>query len=214
VVYEGIDSYEERIHKKLENESLTARQIRFLKSLLNVIESMRIWHKRYSEVIEMGDMPFKKAENFKEAVQSLWFTFAFMRLCGDWPGIGRIDKILGPYLKKDLDQGVLTLDEAREILASFFIKGCEWIRGETPLGSGDAQHYQNIILAGVDEDNKEVANEVTYLVFKSCFKRERRSVSCDASPWLKMPAGLTTEIIWLSSYIIFISFDVVFPSNL
>ncbi|HOA31222.1 MAG TPA: pyruvate formate lyase family protein [Clostridia bacterium] len=164
VVYEGIDSYEERIHKKLENESLTARQIRFLKSLLNVIESMRIWHKRYSEVIEMGDMPFKKAENFKEAVQSLWFTFAFMRLCGDWPGIARIDKILGPYLKKDLDQGVLTLDEAREILASFFIKGCEWIRGETPLGSGDAQHYQNIILAGVDEDNKEVANEVTYLV--------------------------------------------------
>ena len=123
MVYEGIDSYEERIHKKLENESLTARQIRFLKSLLNVIESMRIWHKRYSEVIEMGDMPFKKAENFKEAVQSLWFTFAFMRLCGDWPGIGRIDKILGPYLKKDLDQGVLTLDEAREILASFFIKG-------------------------------------------------------------------------------------------
>jgi len=49
--------------------------------------------------------------------------FAFMRLCGNWPGIGRIDWLLGDYLKRDLAQGVITLDEAREVMASFFIKG-------------------------------------------------------------------------------------------
>lgn len=94
----------------------------------------------------------------------MWMVFAFVRLCGNWPGFGRIDEILGPYLKKDLADGTITVDEAREVLASFFIKGCEWILSDTPLGSGDAQHYQNIILAGIDCDGHEVTNEVTYLV--------------------------------------------------
>ena len=48
-------------------------------------------------------------------------------------------------------------------MAHFFIKGCEWVSGGD-YGSGDAQHYQNILLAGVDENGKEVTNPVTYLV--------------------------------------------------
>ena len=33
-----------------------------------------------------------------------------------------------------------------------------------PAASGDAQHYQNIVLSGVDADGADVTNEVTYLV--------------------------------------------------
>ena len=109
-------------------------------------------------------MPFAPARNFLEAVQALWFIFAFVRLCGNWPGIGRIDWLLGDYLQKDLAAGVLTKPEAREILASFFIKGCEWIQSQPRPGSGDAQHYQNIVLAGIDAAGREVTNDVTYLV--------------------------------------------------
>ena len=58
---------------------------------------------------------------------------------------------------------MITLCEAREILAHFFIKGCEWINGKY-IGSGDAQHYQNIVLGGIDEIGREVTNAVTYLV--------------------------------------------------
>jgi formate C-acetyltransferase len=86
-----------------------------------------------------------------------------MRLCGNWPGIGRRDELLGPYLENDLKHGVLTLDEAREILAHFFIKGCEWICGGN-YGSGDAQHYQNLVIAGIDENGNDVTNDVTYLI--------------------------------------------------
>lgn len=146
----------------------------FLKSCLNCVNAFSVWHKRYLELLSekseysvnyknLQRVPFEPATDFHEAVQSLWFTFAFLRLCGNWPGIGRIDKMLGPYLKNDLESGALTLDEAREILAHFFIKGCEWITGESTI-SGDAQHYQNILLAGVDEEGNEVTNEVTYLV--------------------------------------------------
>ena len=141
--------------------------------LRKVIDHFRIWHARYlaesmTRNPECHDLllhvPFQPARTFHEAVQSLWFCFAFTRLCGNWSGIGRIDEMLGPYLKKDLADGTITLDEAREILAHFFIKGCEWIRKDTPIGTGDAQHYQNIVLAGIDVNGNEVTNEVTYLV--------------------------------------------------
>ena len=155
------------LHKGTEREA-------FSKSCLNTIDAFEIWHKRYLEALcdlpeyqdnykNLTRVPFKGATTFFEAVQSLWFTFAFIRLCGNWPGIGRIDYLLGDYLKKDLEQKLITLDDAREILAHFFIKGCEWINGQY-IGSGDAQHYQNILLAGIDEHDNEVTNQVTYLV--------------------------------------------------
>ena len=146
----------------------------FAKSCLNALDALAHWHNRYLDALKerpeyqanyenLKRVPFEPATNFYEAVQSLWFTFAFIRLCGNWPGIGRIDYLLGDYLKKDLADGTLTIDEAREILAHFFIKGCEWVNGQF-IGSGDAQHYQNIVLAGIDENGNEVTNEVSYLV--------------------------------------------------
>lgn len=169
----GIDSYRQKIAERLEDKTLSNRQTRFLKSLLNVISAMRIYHRRYLEKVEkekpeiyrnLQQVPFHPARNFHEAVQSVWFVFSFVRLCGNWPGIGRLDVLLGDYLKRDLESGILTRNRAREILASFFIKGTEWILKDTPPSNGDAQHYQNIILAGTDMQGREVANEVTYLV--------------------------------------------------
>ena len=155
------------IYKGTDREAFSA-------SCINCIDAFAHWHRRYLEVLKkmpeyksnyenLCKVPFEPAENFHQAVQSLWFTFAFVRLCGNWPGIGRIDYLLGDYLKTDIANGILTIDEAREILAHFFIKGCEWINGKF-IGSGDAQHYQNIVLAGIDETGKEITNEVTYLV--------------------------------------------------
>ena len=146
-----------------------------LNSCIRCIDAFNVWHGRYIEALEgmegysdnlrnLEKVPMKPAESFYEAVQSLWFAFAFVRLCGNWPGIGRIDYLLGDYLEKDLDSGAITIDRAREILAHFFIKGCEWVSGGV-YGSGDAQHYQNIVLGGVGADGKEVTNKVTYLVF-------------------------------------------------
>ena len=146
----------------------------FIRSCLSCLESMKIWRGRYTEELSrlggyenniknLKKVPFEPAESFYEAVQSLWFTFAFIRLTGNWPGIGRIDCLLGDYLERDLENGRITLDEARESLAHFFIKGCEWVKGGD-YGSGDAQHYQNIVLGGTDENGCEVTNAVTYLV--------------------------------------------------
>ena len=172
VVEKGVNFLEERIEQRL-CDKLSGREREQLCGMQAAISSMKIWHRRYLSRLKttkhenyeiLKNVPFKPATTFHEAVQSLWFTFAFVRLCGNWPGIGRIDRILGSYLKKDLKEGKITLNRAREILASFFIKGCEWIRSDAPPGSGDAQHYQNLVLAGIDEKGEEITNEVTYLV--------------------------------------------------
>ncbi len=173
VLKKGVDHIQKNAELAYEKHKGTDKEP-FAKSCLNCLEYMRIWHSRYLSALEampqykdnysnLKNVPFSPAKNFYEAVQSIWFTFAFVRLCGNWPGIGRIDWLLGDYLKKDLADGTITLDEAREILAHFFIKGCEWICGGDQ-GSGDAQHYQNILLGGIDENGNDTANEVTYLV--------------------------------------------------
>lgn len=173
VLKKGMLHIRKTAERSLEKHRGTDREP-FVQSCLKCLDAFDIWHGRYLDALRdrpeyranyqnLKNVPHKPASNFYEAVQSLWFTFAFIRLCGNWPGIGRIDYLLGDYLKKDLADGRLTLDEAREILAHFFIKGCEWINGKY-IGSGDAQHYQNILLCGVDENGNEVTNEVTYLV--------------------------------------------------
>ncbi len=173
VLETGIDGIAQELILRLADPALGAPQIEILESMRNTIGALRVWHKRYLEALarvkpaihgNLIHVPFKPARHFHEAVQSLWFVFAFERLCGNWPGIGRIDEMLGGFLKRDLASGVLTLDEAREILAGFFIKGCEWIRRDIPEDCGDAHHYQNIVLSGMDVDGQDVTNEVTYLV--------------------------------------------------
>lgn len=172
-VRKGIDVLDQETRSRLNDSSLSQRQREFLSSVCNSIESMRLWHGRYLEATKearpdlhtlLKRVPFGPARGFHEAVQSLWFLFSFTRLCGNWPGIGRLDEMLGSYLEQDLANGILSLNRAREILAGFFIKGCEWIQKDTPTGTGDAQHYQNIVLGGIGENGKEVTNAVTYLV--------------------------------------------------
>lgn len=186
VLTEGLWGIRKRVEASLKAHEGTEGEA-FLINCMTALDAFERWHGRYVSALthhaeavaedgvlppcpafektleNLRRVPQKPATTFHEAVQSLWMAFAFVRLTGNWPGIGRLDVLLGDYLERDLQSGTLTLDEAREILAHFFIKGCEWVRGGNQ-GSGDAQHYQNIVLGGVDETGREVTNAVTYLV--------------------------------------------------
>jgi pyruvate-formate lyase len=174
------------IRERLSNGGIDDKGVNFLTAMLDCLEAAGVWHRRYLEALQSliaessgaqkehyervlanaRNVPEHPPRTFPEAVQSLWFLFVFQRLCGNWPGIGRIDQMLGPYLEEDLRAGAITLDEARELLAHFWIKGTEWIGSDALPNrrSGDAQHYQNLILSGIDADASDVTNEVTYLV--------------------------------------------------
>ena len=180
----GYNGLRKQINDRLARGGLDDKGVDLLKSMLVCLDAADRWHERYvaklSELISQStgeekanyervlenlrNVPANPPTSFAEAVQSLWFMWAFQRLCGNWSGIGRIDQMWGPYLEQDLASGKITLDEARELIAHFWVHGTEWILPHTNPGSGDAQFYQNIVLGGVDADGKEVTNDVTYLV--------------------------------------------------
>ncbi len=179
----GYRGLREEIEARLARGGLDETGVDLLDSMLTCLAAARTWHERYvaevrnrltgatgakakhwQEVLcALEPVPESPPENFRQALQALWLAWDFQRLCGNWSGLGRVDQMLGGFLRRDLATGALTLDQARELIAHFWIKGCEWITAEG-RGSGDAQFYQNVILAGVDEDGNEVANEVTDLV--------------------------------------------------
>lgn len=169
----GLSGLEQEVRESMRRPGRTAGELEFLESMLTCIEAMRIWHRRYqAELKRTGGMekisavlekvPERGAESFHEAVQSLAFFYEFCRLCGNWSGLGRLDRMLRGYLEQDLRANRITLEEARELLAHFWIKGTEW-KG-LQKGSGDAQHYQNVILGGIDASGRDVTNPVTHLI--------------------------------------------------
>ncbi len=188
-VRKGLKGLEAEIRERMKSDGVSRHQD-FFNGLLDVIRAMRIWIKRYRDACRemlnspeyaryetnlravlsrLEKVPENPPESFAEALQSFWSFFEFQRLCGNWSGLGRFDEILGPYLSRDLAEGVITLDEARELVAHFWIKGTEWCFGlrkdsDREPGSGDAQNYQNIILGGIDREGRQIENEVTFLV--------------------------------------------------
>ncbi len=156
----------------------------FVEAMLSCVDSAMLWHERNMEALSamiptldgwekqrakdlcavMKHVPWNPPRNFHEALQALWEFWEFQRLCGNWSGLGRIDKILGPFLERDLNEGIVTLDQARDMMAHFWIKGTEWIGTSDTVGSGDGQFYQNIVLSGIDEEGRDVTNAVTWLV--------------------------------------------------
>ena len=188
-VRKGLSGLEAEIRRRMDGDN-DIHHNDFFSGLLDVIKAMRVWTGRYRDayrrmlslpenashaenlraVLErLQRVPENPPQTFAEALQSFWSFFEFQRLCGNWSGLGRFDEILGPYLTADLQSGAITLDEARELVAHFWIKGTEWcfgLRSETTRspGSGDAQNYQNIILGGIDKAGRQIENDVTFLV--------------------------------------------------
>ena len=181
----GYRGLRRQIEERLARGGLDEKGQDLLRAMAACLDAAGVWHGRHVELLRQRiaesqgearrtceqalaallNVPENPPQTFHQAVQSLWFMYAFQRLCGNWPGIGRVDEMLGPFLTRDLAEGRVSLDEARELIAHVWIKGCEWIGADSCFGgSGDAQFYQNVVLSGVDADGNDVTNEVTYLI--------------------------------------------------
>ncbi len=113
-------------------------------------------------------VPANPARNFYEAFQAMWFAYLVVMIEG-WSygiGFGRPDQFLYPYYKKDREEGRLTIDEARELIALFYIK----VNGSVvPMCLAAARCYgghpltANITIGGLTRDGRDGVNELSYL---------------------------------------------------
>ena len=127
---------------------------------------------RKKELLMMAEntakVPWNGAENFYEAVQSLWMTHMLVMSDEKYPGpgvsFGRIDQYLYPYYLKSVEEG-MSEDFMKEIL------GCFWFHCNTAYDAvirvGNqgitAGFGQLLTLSGMGKDGKDMTNELTYL---------------------------------------------------
>lgn len=131
---------------------------KYAKKAAELLASTENDHQRRGElkaIIETcRQVPRRPARTFMEAVQSLWFA----HMINTWEdginanSLGRLDQILYPYYKADMDKGILTKEEAFEILC------CLWIKLYRDYD------VQQSCIGGCDAEGNPAINELSYLM--------------------------------------------------
>ncbi|MCL2159737.1 MAG: hypothetical protein FWH48_10050 [Oscillospiraceae bacterium] len=99
-------------------------------------------------------VPRYPAQSFREALQSLWFS----HMINTWEdginanSLGRLDQILYPYYKSDIEKGILTKREAFELIC------CLWIKLYRDYD------VQQSCVGGCDREGNDATNELSYLM--------------------------------------------------
>ena len=150
----------------------------FLKAAKNVCNAGIMLGKRYAELARelainttdskdktrllnmaqiCGRVPEHGAKSYREAVQALWF--GHILTCGEdginANSLGRIDQILYPYYESDLKKGLITREEALDLMEEL---ACKLYLD---------YDVQAITLGGVDSTGKCAVNKLSYIILEA-----------------------------------------------
>ena len=192
----GLVGYEKRVRQlKAELDLCVPENIDkyvFYKAVLIVIEAVKTYADRFSllaqemaenaqshrkdELLEISNIcskvPYEPASSFKEAIQSVWFIQLILQIESNGHSLsyGRFDQYMYPYLKADLEKGVITDEEAVELLTNLWIKTLtiNKVRSQAhTFSSAGSPMYQNVTIGGQTPDKKDAVNKLSFLVLKS-----------------------------------------------
>ncbi len=130
---------------------------------------------RKDELLQMAEIcshvPANAPRTFWEALQYYWFVhIGVITEVNPWDSFnpGRLDQHLLPFYQKEIAEGSLTKERAKEILQSFWIKFNNHPAppkiGVTAKESNTYTDFSLINLGGVKSDGSDAVNEVTYLL--------------------------------------------------
>jgi len=116
-------------------------------------------------------VPANAPETFHEALQYYWFVhIGVITELNPWDSFnpGRLDQHLWPFYQRELANGTLDEDRARELLQAFWIKFHNHPAppkiGVTAQESGTYTDFALINLGGVKPDGSDAVNDLTYLI--------------------------------------------------
>ena len=147
----------------------------FARRLAQEAERLAVEEKNAGRAADLNEIaricykvPYDPAETFHQALQSLWLTHMAVNLEGLNSAIsfGRMDQYLYPYYRRDLEEGRITRERARELLLCFSAKATEHV---FLLSEGISQYHggylvvQAAIVGGMDREGKDAVNDLTYL---------------------------------------------------
>ena len=171
---EALDKKEELDAMEITANAIIRFAERHAEALEELIEHEKD-NERKQELMRMAaicrKVPASKPQNFHEALQYYWFVhLGVITEMNPWDSFnpGRLDQHLLPFFKRDLADGSLTIDWAKELLESFWIKFNNHPSppkvGVTAEESNTYTDFCLINLGGLTTDGKDAVNEVTYLL--------------------------------------------------
>ena len=133
--------------------------------------------KRKQELIKIAEVcrwvPAHAPRNFWEAIQMYWFVhLGTITELNGWDAMnpGHFDQHLTPFYEKEIREGTLSREKAKELLC------CMWIKvnnhtappkvGITARESGTYNDFTNINIGGLKSDGTDGVSEVSYIMLE------------------------------------------------
>jgi formate C-acetyltransferase len=187
---------EEEIAKREQNafsngDGREIEKINYLKAMFIACDGVITFAKRYAELAkkmakEETDpqrkaelekiaehcswVPANPARSFHEALQAIWLTHIANRIDGMGIGVsfGRIDQYLYPFYKKDIEEGKITKEAAKELLTQLLIKINDFAAAggggkERVIRLGGNAIIETLNIGGLTMDGRDGTNELSYL---------------------------------------------------
>ena len=192
VIYKGISAILEEIEGYIEalpKKASNVAKLEFYRACQIALRAVVTYAHRYADLAEetakQEKDPKAKAElleiaavcrrvpefparNFREAVQAFWFTHLCVEIeqagCGTSPG--RYGQYMYPLYKKDLDEGILTREQALTLLKFQFVKHLEIAvyQGAAYALALSGHTGQVISIGGLTADGEDASTELEELL--------------------------------------------------
>ena len=194
-IKKGLLVMREEIQEEMrKNSNLTKNEIDFLNSIDTVIEGIMIYAQRLTQKLQeeldktddferkailskmlqaCQNVKSKPAKTFREAVQLYWIikTTVDLALPFNVHGPGRLDQIFYPYYKRDVVEGRITREEARELMEELVLKVMSHnIRPYSNAVGDFSQRFEGsepVTMGGLTETGEDATNDLSYIILEA-----------------------------------------------
>jgi pyruvate-formate lyase len=201
VLRDGLKRRRQKACSTRERLAGNRQSVEFLDCAIETIDAVLDLADRYAAAAEavgkpelaamLRRVPAGSAGTFHEALQALRLLQAVVWMSGNYHvGLGRFDQYMWPYLKSDLENGRLEMQEAQELLAEFFIT----LNKDSDLYPGVQQgdNGQTLTVGGITRDGRDGNNELTRMVLQAALE-----VSM-IDPKINLRISAQTDLVLLS----------------
>lgn len=193
----------EGFRKKFEEALALAKDEKaeeFYKGVMIMLDALLAFNdKHISEYEKLGNtelaermkkVPRKPAESFREAVQAYFMQhIVVMRenaFGGNGPG--RLDYYLWPYLSRDIERGIETLESAKELIDELFLRINERIHNKDTW-------VEAIVVGGTHRNGESAVNPLTYIMIQSIMDLN----ITHPSVYIRFPENPPEKLVTMSS---------------
>lgn len=170
-------------------EETDAQKKLFYKCLMTVLDGAIAFIKRYAvlakkRALQMNNESLSEVacnceriasepvDNYIMALQSVWFLFVLLHLESNASSFspGRLDQILLPYYKADIETGLMTIEKALEYTQALWLKFNQVVYLRNEMGARYFAGFPigfNVAIGGQLVNGGDATNELSYLFLRA-----------------------------------------------